>query len=70
MEVVSKEEEEEDLDGLGIQEATEMDDEEFHPGYLEGEETEEEDDQGLDDEDWTINKQGERNPSVLPTVHE
>ncbi|XP_050725297.1 uncharacterized protein LOC127002785 isoform X2 [Eriocheir sinensis] len=51
-----KEEEEVDLDGLGIQEATEMDDEEFHPGYLEEEESEEEDDQGIDDEDWTINK--------------
>ncbi|XP_045113922.1 uncharacterized protein LOC123506110 isoform X2 [Portunus trituberculatus] len=52
---VNKEEEEEDLDGLGIQEATEMDDDEFQPSYLEGEETEE-DEQALDDEDWTISK--------------
>ncbi|KAK8382999.1 hypothetical protein O3P69_011501 [Scylla paramamosain] len=52
---VNKEEEEEDMDGLGIQEATEMDDDEFQPSYLEGEETEE-DEQGLDDEDWTMNK--------------
>lgn len=53
---VGKEEEEEDpLDGLGIKEATEMDDDEFQPNYLEGEETEE-DEHGLDDEDWTMNK--------------
>ncbi|KAG0726604.1 Zinc finger and BTB domain-containing protein 24 [Chionoecetes opilio] len=52
-------EEEEDLDGFGIREATEIDDEEFYPEYFEGEETEDdEDDQGLlDDEDWTIKKE-------------
>lgn len=64
---VGKEEEEEDpLDGLGIKEATEMDDDEFQPNYLEGEETEE-DEHGLDDEDWTMNKSGETNLSVLST---
>ena len=68
--LVNKEEDEDDLDGLGIQEATEMDDDEFHPGYMEGEETEEEYDQALDDEDWTMNKQGGGRLYVLPRSHE
>ncbi|XP_071548750.1 uncharacterized protein [Panulirus ornatus] len=51
---------EDDPDGLGLQEATEMDDDEFHPGFPEPEEEEEEEeeelDQELDDEDWNVNK--------------
>ncbi|XP_045626451.1 uncharacterized protein [Procambarus clarkii] len=46
---------EDDTDGLGLQEATEIDDDEFHPGFPEPDEDEEED-QELDDEDWNINK--------------
>ncbi|KAK8742826.1 hypothetical protein OTU49_001692 [Cherax quadricarinatus] len=44
-----------DPDGLGLQEATELDDEEFQPDFPDADEDEDEE-QELDDEEWSISR--------------